>query len=220
MLRSRPVRRVFARLTHPGPALALYVAATWLWHVPAVYEAALRSAGLHYLQHACFLGSSLLFWYPVVRPYPARPRWSPWLLLPYLLLADVSNTVLSALLTFSDRVLYPHYGQVPRLAGISALDDQAAAGVIMWVPGSVAFLLPLFAIGIRLLFGERRDGPSRPEATGRSTARSRSSRLCGRPPPPRRASTCLRLPILGPIPALATCPARGPARHRRAWPAS
>ena len=109
--------------------------------------------GWHYLQHVCFLGTASLFWYPVVRPYPGRPRWSPWLLLPYLFLADVSNTVLSALLTFSDRVLYPYYAEVPRLAGLSALDDQSAAGVIMWVPGSLAFLLPLFGIGVQLLSG-------------------------------------------------------------------
>ena len=67
----------------------------------------------------------------------------------------MSNTVLSALLTFSDRVLYPYYAEVPRLAGLSALDDQAAAGVVMWVPGSVAFLLPLFGIGVQLLSGRR-----------------------------------------------------------------
>ena len=103
----------------------------------------------------------------MVRPYPLRPRWSPWLLLPYLLIADVSNTVLSALLTFSDRVIYPHYDQIPRVAGISALDDQATAGVIMWVPGSIGFLLPLFAIGIRLLFGggERFDNLQRNRAS-------------------------------------------------------
>ena len=82
---------------------------TWLWHTPAVYELALRSDGWHYLEHLCFLGTGLLFWYPVVRPYPARPRWSPWLLGPYLILADVQNTALSALITFSDQVLYPHY---------------------------------------------------------------------------------------------------------------
>ena len=102
-------------------ALPLFVATTWLWHAPAAYELALRSSGWHYLQHACFLATGLLFWYPVVRPYPSRPRWSPWLLLPYLILADVQNTILSALLTFSDHVLYPYYLQVPRLGGLSAL---------------------------------------------------------------------------------------------------
>src|SRR5262245_60452407 len=143
VLRSPAIRRVLGRLSHPIPALVLYLVTTWLWHAPSIYEAALRSSVLHRAQHVSFLGASLLFWYPVVRPYPFRARWSPWLLLPYLLIADLSNTVLSALLTFSDRVLYPYYSQIPRLAGISALDDQATAGVIMWVPGSVAFLVPL-----------------------------------------------------------------------------
>jgi cytochrome c oxidase assembly factor CtaG/polyferredoxin len=153
-LSSPALRRLFSRLTHPLAALLLFLAATWFWHVPAIYDLALRSSGWHYLQHLCFLGTALLFWYPVVLPYPARPRWSPWLLFPVLLLADLSNTVLSALLTFADRVLYPYYAEMPRLALLSPLDDQAAAGVLMWVPGSVAFLLPLFGIGIRLLSGD------------------------------------------------------------------
>jgi cytochrome c oxidase assembly factor CtaG/polyferredoxin len=155
LLAAPPLRRLFARLTHPVTALLLFLAATWLWHAPPVYDLALRSNGWHYLEHACFLGTALLFWYPVVRPYPARPRWSPWLLLPCLLVADLSNTALAALLTFSDRLLYSYYAEVPRLAGISPLDDQAAGGVLMWVPGSAAFLLPLFAIGVQLLSGER-----------------------------------------------------------------
>jgi len=80
-------------------------------------------------------------------------------LIPYLILADVQNMLLSALLTFSDRPLYAHYVAAPRLGNLSALDDQAAAGVMMWVPGSVAYLVPLCVIGIRLLFGgdEKRD---------------------------------------------------------------
>jgi cytochrome c oxidase assembly factor CtaG len=154
LLAAPPLRRLFGRLTHPVTALLLFLAATWFWHAPPVYDLALRSTGWHYLEHVCFLGTALLFWYPVVRPYPARPRWSPWLLFPGLILADLSNTALAALLTFSDRLLYPYYAEVPRLAGLSPLDDQAAAGVLMWVPGSVAFLLPLAGIGIQLLSGE------------------------------------------------------------------
>jgi cytochrome c oxidase assembly factor CtaG len=154
LLAWRPLRRLFGWLTHPLAALPVFVAATWLWHLPPLYDLALRTTGWHYTQHACFLAAALLFWYPVVRPYPSRPRWSSWMLLPYLLVADLSNTVLSAVLTFSGRVLYPYYAEVPRLAGISVLDDQSAAGVLMWVPGSLAFLVPLFAVGVRLLSGE------------------------------------------------------------------
>ena len=92
LLRSMTLRRLFARLTHPIVALPLFTAVTWIWHAPPVYEYALWSSGWHSLQHLCFLGSALLFWYPVIRPYPSRPRWSPWLLIPYLIVADVQNT--------------------------------------------------------------------------------------------------------------------------------
>jgi cytochrome c oxidase assembly factor CtaG len=199
LLSSPPLRRLFEHLTHPIAALPLFVAVTWLWHVPPVYELALRSDGWHYFQHICFLSAALLFWYPVVRPYPSRPRWSAWLLVPYLILADVSNTVLSALLTFSDRVLYPHYAQVPRLGGLSALDDQSAAGVLMWVPGSVAFLLPLFAIGLRLLSGE---GPEvRGQGSGirgqESGVRARRVSLPLVPSAPTPGFDLLRVPLLG-----------------------
>jgi cytochrome c oxidase assembly factor CtaG/ferredoxin len=158
------LRRLFGRLTHPMTALPVFVAITWIWHVPPAYELALRSSAWHYVQHVCFLAAGLLFWYPVIQPYPARPRWSRWLLLPHLFLADLSNTALSALLTFSNRVLYPHYAEVPRLDGLSALADQSVAGVIMWVPGSLAFLLPLFALGVQLL-----SGPQQNRQTGKSS---------------------------------------------------
>jgi cytochrome c oxidase assembly factor CtaG len=162
ILSSRWLRGLLSRLTHPCAALAVFTTATWLWHVPPAYELALRSQNWHYVQHICFLLAGLIFWYPVVRPYPSRPRWSAWLLLPYLILADLQNTVLSAVLTFSAKVLYPYYAQVPRIGNVSPLDDQSAAGVIMWVPGSIAFLAPLFAIGVRLLYGNTKERAGAP----------------------------------------------------------
>lgn len=156
LMRLPGLRTLFHTLTHPLVALPLFVAANWLWHVPEAYELALRTSGWHRLEHACFLATALGFWHPVVRPYPSRPAWSKWLLLPYLVVADVQNTLLAALLTFSSRVLYPHYGQVPPLAGLTPLEDQSAAGVLMWVPGSIAFLVPLAWIGLKLLMGEDR----------------------------------------------------------------
>jgi cytochrome c oxidase assembly factor CtaG/polyferredoxin len=177
LLRAPVLRSFFAWLIHPAVALPLFVATTWLWHAPAAYELALRSNGWHYFQHACFLATGLVFWYPVVLPYPSTTkRWSHWLVLPYLILADVQNTVLSALLTFSDKVLYPHYLQVPRLGGLSALEDQSAAGVLMWVPGSLVFLLPLFGIGFRLLYGKQDDKVTRwqgDKVTGPEPSRAR-----------------------------------------------
>ncbi|CAN5118279.1 hypothetical protein BH11PLA2_BH11PLA2_16650 [soil metagenome] len=155
LFRTAMLRRVFSRLTHPYLALPLFIAMTWLWHTPSAYELALQSPAWHTVQHLCFLAAGVLFWFPVVRPYPSQPKWPLGLLFPYLLIADLSNTALSALLTFSDQVLYPHYELVPRIDGRSALDDQAIAGVLMWVPGSIAFLVPLFALGLRMLFAEK-----------------------------------------------------------------
>ena len=104
ILRLQVLKRTFEWLTHPVPAWLLFAAATWIWHLPRAYELALASDGWHYLQHVCFLMTGLLFWYPVIRPFPSRPGYSPWLLIPYLILADVQNTLLAAWLTFSDHL--------------------------------------------------------------------------------------------------------------------
>jgi putative membrane protein len=79
----------------------------------------------------------------VVQPWPSRPVAPPWGIVLYLILADLQNTVLSAWLVFAERLIYPSYEAVRHPWGISALNDQAAAGAIMWVPGSIAFLLPI-----------------------------------------------------------------------------
>jgi cytochrome c oxidase assembly factor CtaG len=168
LLRAPSLRRLFSTLTHPVVALPIYVAATWLWHTPRGYELGLTSDGWHFVEHASFLAAALLFWFPVVRPYPSRPRWPKWLLFPYLLLADLQNTLLAAWLTFSSRVLYPYYSNVPRIGGFSTLDDQHLAGVLMWVPGSVAFLVPLFWLGVTYLLGTDRDKPHRRPALART----------------------------------------------------
>jgi cytochrome c oxidase assembly factor CtaG len=76
-------------------------------------------------------------------------------LLPYLFLADVQNTILAAFLIFCERVLYPTYATAPRLTATTALEGQAAAGAIMWVLGSVAFLIPAACITIQVLQGPR-----------------------------------------------------------------
>jgi cytochrome c oxidase assembly factor CtaG len=200
LLSSPPGRRLFTRLTHPLTALPIFIAATWVWHVPPVYNLALNSSGWHYLQHICFLGTALLFWYPVVRPYPSRPRWSAWLLLPCLIIADLSNTVLSAVVTFSSQALYPYYAQVLRLGGVSVMQDQSAAGLIMWVPGSIAFLLPLFGIAIGLLSGQGSKGATRRRgdgATHLSSARRVALPLVSAHSVTPSPFDLLRVPLLG-----------------------
>lgn len=151
--RLGPVQVFFAWLVRPITAWLIFVVVIWAWHLPVLYDLALEHEPIHNLEHACVFYASLLFWYPVMQPYPARPRWSRWVLVPYLILADVQFTVFSAILTFSDHVIYTYYLRVPGPWPISPLQDQEIAGLIMWIPGSIAFLLPLVWIGAELLYG-------------------------------------------------------------------
>jgi cytochrome c oxidase assembly factor CtaG len=166
-LRMPIVRQAFTRLTHPLVAWPIFAAVVWLWHTPRGYELALADSTWHVVEHASFVGAALLFWYPVVSPFPSRPRWSRWIVVPYLILADVQNTVLAAWLTFAGTPIYPHYESMPRVGGWTVLEDQQVAGVLMWVPGSLAFLLPVLVIGMRLLQGE-------PAKTARAKRESRT----------------------------------------------
>ncbi len=101
---------------------------------------------------------------------------------PYLLAGDLQNTVLAAALVFSERVLYPTYAAAPRLFGLTALDDQALAGALMWVPGSLAFLLPAAAATWRLLAPRARVAPvAAAVASTPSLAPRRGSTCCARP---------------------------------------
>ncbi len=151
-----PLRRGGRLLSHPATAWFAFVAVTWAWHAPVLYELALRSDAVHHLEHACFLVAALLFWWPVVQPWPSRPAWPRWAIIPYLVLADVSNTALCGLLTFAERVLYPSYAQLAGPWPISPLEDQATAGALMWVPGSAIFLIALGAVVKELLEPTRR----------------------------------------------------------------
>jgi len=191
------LRRLGHWLTHPVVCWLAMAVSLCAWHVPAAFELALHSPAWHRVEHASFLGTSLLFWWPVIRPFPSRPHWPLWTVPIYLLAADLLNTALCAILTFSEHVLYPTYAAAPRLFGTTALSDQAAAGVIMWVPGSLVFLVPAIVYTTRLL------SPSHslayPVTTGAGTAPSVPSRA--RPGPiaamVRAPFDLLNVPVLG-----------------------
>jgi cytochrome c oxidase assembly factor CtaG/polyferredoxin len=168
-LRMRSTQRAFRWLVRPAPAWVIFVVAVWAWHLPALYDLALRSNFAHNLEHATFFYTGLLFWFPVFQPYPSNPHSSRWTMIPYLLLAGVQGTALSALLTFADRVIYPHYASMPRISQLSALDDQALAGVAMWIPGSIAYLVPLVWIGLRIMTGGRTLAAIHPGSNSAST---------------------------------------------------
>lgn len=138
---ARWIRSVARLLVHPVTAWIMMNAAYLIWHVPSVFELALRSEKWHGVEHLCFFGTSLVFWWIVIQPWPSHAVWSRWMLIPYLLAADLVNTALSAFLAFSGRVLYCTYAAAPRISRLSALNDQVAAGAGMWFFGSCVFLV-------------------------------------------------------------------------------
>ena len=150
-------------LVHWAQKLLSRLPAAWLamnltyigWHIPKAYEFALSSEGWHNVEHFCFFATSLIFWWPIVQPWPARRQSNSWMIIPYLLTSDFVNTGLSALLCFSGRLLYPSYGTVDRPFGIDALQDQIAAGAFMWVFGSLVFLVPAIYLTTRFLANGR-----------------------------------------------------------------
>ena len=149
MFRARWLRSVARVATHAVFAWIAMNIAYVGWHIPAMFELTFRSEWIHDFEHACFFSTSLLFWWVVLTPWPAKKRWPRWAMIPYLLSADVVNTVLSATLTFAGRVLYASYADAPRVCDLTALRDQVAAGAEMWVLNSTVMLIPAIVIALK-----------------------------------------------------------------------
>jgi cytochrome c oxidase assembly factor CtaG/polyferredoxin len=147
-----PLLKRFGRaLTHPAFCWLAATVALLGWHVPAAYNLALISPSWHRIEHVCFFGTSILFWFPVIQPWPSASRWPRWSIPAYLMCSGIVGSILAALLCFSDRPLYSAYVAVPRLFGLSVLEDQATAGAVMWVFGSFVLLGALVVVTVRLL---------------------------------------------------------------------
>ena len=155
-LRYPPVLRVGRIITHPVFCWLSSTATVIGWHVPGLFELGMQSEGWHEIEHACFFAAGLLFWWPVIRPWPSLARWPQWSVPLYLFLATLPCDALSAFLTFCNRVVYPHYRSAYRLFGISALGDQECAGALMWVWVTLAYLVPAALVTVQMLSPRRR----------------------------------------------------------------
>ena len=137
-------------LAHPLVALPLWALNLYVWHLPALYEGALRHDVLHALEHACFLGFGMLMWAPVVEVLPG-PAWfgTGWKL-GYVVAVRGIEGVLGNVFFWAGAPVYATYADAPRLWGISALADQGYAGGVMMVEGSLVTLCALAWLFLRL----------------------------------------------------------------------
>jgi len=150
-LRWPPVQFIGRVLSKPSVCWLAAAAALVGWHVPAAFNLALQSEGWHIAEHSSFLAAGLLFWWPVIQPWPSVPVWPRWSILLYLFSATLPCDILSAYLTFCDRVVYPSYLGASRLFGFTALEDQQCAGALMWTCVTIIFLVPAARITLQLL---------------------------------------------------------------------
>ncbi len=152
--RSAPVRAVSRTLSRPLVALAVYGANLLTWHLPALYDLALRNSDVHAAEHLTFVGFGILLWAQVLASPPLRPSLTyPWRVA-CLVAAMIPNVALSMLLAFSRSPLYPFYAHLThRPGGISAITDQQIAAGIMWSFGDLPFAIAIVVLVVHWLNG-------------------------------------------------------------------
>jgi len=171
LLRWRLVARAGWLLTRPLVAFALANAVFIAWHLPQLYEAALRVEILHVIEHGLFLGTALLAWWPIVGPLLEWPRLSPPLQCAYLAAQTVPGQIVGAFITLAAPGLYAPYGTAPRIFGLDLANDQQIAGLLMWVVSGAVYLLLITVIFFRWA--------GRQEAADREQARHAATRPAG-----------------------------------------
>ncbi|MGE5333881.1 MAG: cytochrome c oxidase assembly protein [Nitrososphaerota archaeon] len=169
LLRKRGTRRAVHQVgrffSTPAVCWAIYIAIIYVWHLPALYGAALDNVAIHAFQHLCFMWAGLFLWSQVLPWRPGRPRLSYSRRAVYLVLVGLASKILDSVFMFSTGVIYPYYASLPRKPGtITVLEDQHIAGAIMSVSGVIIITsVVMVMIGLWLQAIERlSDAPVRP----------------------------------------------------------
>ncbi|NLG62345.1 MAG: cytochrome c oxidase assembly protein, partial [Candidatus Cloacimonetes bacterium] len=154
----RRLRAAAAFLVHPLVAFAIYNVVFTGWHFPRFYNWALEDHNVHIVQHLMFMAAAVIMWWPVVNPVPElRPTATPIRLL-YLFALGIPMSIVSAIITLSNVVLYPFYEAAPRVfESLGALEDQQLGGLIMWVPGAIVFWGAISIVFLRWAKREERE---------------------------------------------------------------
>lgn len=173
VLRALPrrVRRVLARrwtaarwlrgswrvVTQPFVAAVAHAVAVWAWHLRGPYQKALQSETWHVAEHVSFVLSAMLLWWGIARAQRARRPADLLLGAMAVFVTMLQSGALGALLTFASQPWYPVHGLGAALWGLTVLQDQQLAGLIMWVPGGAVYLAAIAWLFFAALRGRPRD---------------------------------------------------------------
>jgi putative membrane protein len=144
-------------LTSPLIAFGVYNVIFAGWHFPTFYNWALENHNVHILQHVMFIMAAMFMWWPVVEPVPELSRMITPMRMVYLFAISVPMSLVSALITLSDAVLYPWYGDATRVFNLTVIEDQQLGGLIMWVPGALIFWAVISVLFYRWAKAENRE---------------------------------------------------------------
>ena len=136
---SHAMRRLGAWLAAPLVAWLVHAVVLWAWHLPGAFESGLRSVPMHWLQHASFFAAAVIYWWSVFSSSAGAERKG--VALVSVFTTAVHTAVLGMLLTFSTQIWYPSYAQAQNPWALPAIEDQQLGGLIMWVPGGMAFII-------------------------------------------------------------------------------
>ncbi|HZB06075.1 MAG TPA: cytochrome c oxidase assembly protein [Thermoleophilaceae bacterium] len=151
------VERALGPLASPPAAIVLWLGTMYLWHIPALYDAATENALLHLLEHASFFAAGVALWWPLVQPIPMRRGLTGLQPLGYIAAAKGGLAALGLFLAWSSTAHYPHYEDAPRIWSLSAVEDQNVAGVIMMVEQSLTLVLVMVWLFTRMLTRSEQD---------------------------------------------------------------
>ncbi len=149
--RLNRVERALGPLAHPVTALVAGLGIVYAWHIPAMYQAALASPLVHALEHATFFAAGVAIWWPLVQPVPMRRRLGGLEVLAYVGAAKAGLAALGLFLTWSSTLAYPYYASVPRVWGLSPVEDQNVGGAIMMVEQSTVLVVAFAVLFTRML---------------------------------------------------------------------
>jgi cytochrome c oxidase assembly factor CtaG len=150
--RGSRLRGVLKSTTGAGFVWLAYVIVIWGWHDPNAYNLALENSLVHDIEHITFLLVSMLFWWHIIGAGPRIHRsLSPAARFGFTLSAIPPIMIAGVAIVFAIEPIYPYYAALPRLWGISTLQDQRIAGIIMWVPGSMMYMIAALILVARWL---------------------------------------------------------------------
>jgi putative membrane protein len=151
------VERALGPLASPATAILIWLAIMYLWHVPALYDAAAQEPLLHVLEHVSFFAAGVALWWPLIQPVPMRRGLTGMQPLAYIALAKGGLAALGLFLAWSSTARYPWYEDTPRIWGLSPVEDQNVAGVIMMVEQSLTLVLVMVWLFVRMLSRSEED---------------------------------------------------------------